>query len=40
MLETKKYSFQYRNIEAWNKFDAKVINARNIDDFKSKLDNS
>ena len=35
----RKYSFPYRNIEAWNKLDADVINARNIHDFKSKLDN-
>ena len=28
-----------RSIEAWNKLDAEVINARNIYDFKSKLDN-
>ena len=36
----KKYSFSYRSIEAWNKLDAEVTNARNIHDFKSKLDNS
>ena len=36
----KKNSFPYRSIEAWNKLDAKVINARNIHDFKSKLDYS
>ena len=35
-----KCSFPYRSIEAWNKLDAEVINARNINDFKSKLDNS
>ena len=39
-MRQKKYSFPYRNIEAWNKLDAEVINARNIHDFKSKLDNS
>ena len=27
-------------MEAWNEFDAAVIDARNIHDFKSKLDNS
>ena len=36
----KRYSFPYRSIETWYKLDAKVINARNIHDFKSKLDNS
>ena len=36
----KKYSFLYRSIEAWNKLDDEVINARNINDFKSKLVNS
>ena len=41
MQERKKiYSFPYRSIEAWNKLDAEMINARNIHDFKSKLDNS
>ena len=38
--DMKKYSFPYRSIKAWNKLDAEVINARNIHDFKSKLDNS
>ena len=38
--DIKKYSFPYRRIEAWNKLDAEVINARNISNFKSKLDNS
>ena len=28
------------HIEAWNKLDAEIINARNIYDFKSKLDKS
>ena len=37
---TKKYSFPYRRIEDLNKFDAEVINAGNIHDFKSKLDDS
>ena len=37
--DIKKYSFPYRSIEAWNKLDAEVINARNIHDFKSKVDN-
>ena len=36
----RKYSFPYISIEAWNKLDAEVINAINIHDFKSKLDNS
>ena len=36
----KKYSFLKRSIAAWNKLDAAVINARNIHDFKRKLDNS
>ena len=36
----KKYSFPYIIIEAWNKLDAEAINARNIGDFKSKLNNS
>ena len=31
----KKYSFPYRSIEAWNKLDAEVINAININYFKS-----
>ena len=35
----KKIQLPYRSIEAWNKLDAEVINARNIHDFKSKLDN-
>ena len=38
--ETKKYSFPYRSIEALNKLDAKVINARNIHKLKNRLDNS
>ena len=36
----KKYNFPYRSIDVWNKLDAEVINARNIHDFKSKLDNN
>ena len=36
----KKYSCPYRSIKVWNKLDAEVINARNIHDFKSKLENS
>ena len=36
--DIRKYSFPYRSIEAWNKLDAEVINARNIHNFKSKLD--
>ena len=39
-IDIKKYSFPYRSIVAWNKLDAEVINARNIHEFKSKLDNS
>ena len=35
-----KYCFPFRSIEAWNKLDAEMINARNIHDFKSKLVNS
>ena len=38
--DMNKYSFPYRSIEAWNKLDAEVINARNIHNFRSKLDNS
>ena len=34
----RTYSFPYRSIEVWSKHDAEVINARNIHDFKSKLD--
>ena len=36
----KKYSCPYSSLETWNKLDAEVINARNIHDFKGKLDNS
>ena len=39
-MRQKRYSFPYRSIEAWNKLDTEVINARNIHEFKSKLDNS
>ena len=35
--DIERYSFLYRSIEAWNKLDAEIINARNINDFKSKL---
>ena len=37
--DIKKYSFPFRSIAAWNKLDGEVINARNIHDFKSKLEN-
>ena len=39
-MRQKNYSFPYRIIEAWNKLDAELINARIIHDFKSELDNS
>ena len=38
--DKKKYIFPYRSIETWNKLDVGVINARNINDFKDKLDNN
>ena len=37
-MRDKKNSFPYRSTEVWNKLDAEIINARNIDYFKSKLD--
>ena len=36
--DVKKYSFPHRSVEAWNSLDVEVVNARNIDDFKKKLD--
>jgi len=33
------YSFPYRRIEIWNNLDAEVVHARNINEFKAKLDN-
>lgn len=36
--DVKKYSFPHRRVEAWNSLDVEVVNARNIHDFKKKLD--
>ena len=36
--DVKKYSFPHRSVEAWNSLDIEVVNARNIHDFKKKLD--
>jgi len=37
--DSKKYSFSYRSMEIWNNLDAEVVHARNIQEFKAKLDN-
>ena len=36
----KNYSFPYRSLEVLNKIGTEVVNAINIHDFRSKLDNS
>ena len=36
--DIKKYSFPNRSIEIWNKLNETVVNARNIHEFKAKLD--
>ena len=36
--DVKKYSFPNRSIEIWNSLDKVVVQAKNIHDFKAKLD--
>ena len=36
--DVKKYSFPNRSIEIWNNLDETVVQARNIHEFKVKLD--
>ncbi|MPC83993.1 hypothetical protein E2C01_078717 [Portunus trituberculatus] len=36
--DIKKYSFPNRSIEIWSNLDETVVQARNIHDFKAKLD--
>ena len=38
-LDAKKYAFSHRVVEHWNKLPYDVVNSKNINDFKNKLDN-
>ena len=39
LRDIKKYSFPYRIIDTWNGLDSEIVSAKNIHEFKMKLDN-